>query len=80
MEVLPWCVQSPDLNPIEHMWKALKLRINKRPRLPHSEQELIGAIVEEWENISVELSCILVDRMPRRVQEVVNRKGASTHY
>ena len=38
VEVLPWCTQSPDLNPIKHMWKALKLCINKRPRLPHSEQ------------------------------------------
>ena len=33
---LPHPAQSPDLNPIEHVWKYLKVRVNERPTQPQN--------------------------------------------
>ena len=72
--------QSPDLNPIEHVWKHLKLQINKRKKLPQSSAELEAAIMEEWDKIDIQFINNLVDSMANRVQAVLKAKGKSTHY
>ena len=44
---LPWPAQSPDLNPIEHLWDELEKRVRKRENLPKNLNELFAA---EWHN------------------------------
>ena len=41
--------QSPDLNPIEHLWTVLKTNVHKHHS--SSKQELQTRVREEWENI-----------------------------
>lgn len=48
---LPWPSQSPDLNPIEHIWDELERRIRKHIPLPSSESELFDLLQKEWYNL-----------------------------
>ena len=52
VSVLPWPAKSSDLNPIEHVWDLLDRRAWAWAIPPRNVQELTGALVEEWGNIS----------------------------
>ena len=51
--VLQWPPQSPDINPIEHLWAHLMQQLNKYESPPKG-------ILELWEHI--EEQCVVVDR------------------
>ena len=78
VNVLQWPSQSPDLNPIEHLWEELERRIRKKNM--KNNTELWETIQEEWNQISVDVCKTLVDSMPRRCQAVLEAKGYATKY
>ena len=47
--VLKWPSQSPDLNPIENLWKELKIRVGQRQ--PSNLDDLVQVYIEEWREI-----------------------------
>jgi len=49
VEVLQWPAQSPDLNPIEHLWDELDRTIPKKRR--KSLKDFKSAIFESWSSI-----------------------------
>ena len=77
---LPWPAQSPDLNPIEHLWDELERRVRGHNILSKNEDELFSFLVEEWEKIPLNVLEKLVDSMPSRVQAVCNGNGYPTSY
>lgn len=70
--------QSPDLNPIEHLWEELDRRIRKRNIT--NKDSLKTALLEEWRNIKEDTTRNLVFSMPRRLKAVIKAKGAVTKY
>ena len=78
--LLYWPAQSPDLNPIEHMWAYLKIQLGKYPTPPKSCKELWERISVEWYKIPVEFCRQLIRSMPRRLQAVHRAKGKHTKY
>jgi transposase len=77
---LPWAAQSPDLNPIEHIWHILKMNISKRKPKPKNLKELEVAIYEEWGQLQKSLLRKLIYSMPRRLRSVILAKGYPTKY
>ncbi len=61
--VLKWPPQSPDLNPIEHLWDVVELEIRVMVVQPTNLQQLHDAIVSIWTKISDECFQNLVEAM-----------------
>jgi transposase len=87
VELIDWPPYSPDLNPIENLWKLLKQEICKRypelADLPKSEASLAflrRAAVEVWNDFPNELLQELVDSMTRRMAAVEAANGWYTKY
>ncbi len=78
MTVLEWPSKSPDLNPIEHLWRDLKMAVHQR--LPSNLTELERICKEEWQRIPKSRCEKLVASLPKRLMAVLNQKGASTKY
>ena len=75
-----WPSQSPDLNPIEHLWSELGRQIRKRPQAIKNITELETALQEEWGKISMNQIISLIESMPRRIEAVIKNKGNPTKY
>lgn len=80
VELLDWPAQSPDLNPIEHLWSHLKRRLATYPTEPKGMLELWERIEVEWEKIPKETCLDLINSMPRRIAAVIKAKGGYTKY
>ncbi len=52
--LLKWPPQSPDLNPIEHLWDVVEREIHIMDVLPKNLQQLRDAIMSIWTKISEE--------------------------
>lgn len=64
IRLLPWPSQSPDLNPIEHMWVNLKKKLAEYKNPPTGMLELWERVQDEWNKITPEECLKLIDSMP----------------
>jgi len=73
-----WPSQSPDLNPIEHVWAYLDRMC--QDRTCNTKEQLFETLQEAWERIPVDILTSLVDSMPTRLNAVIDAKGYATDY
>ena len=69
---------SPDLNPIEHLWKELKHAVWRRN--PSNLRQLEQSAHEEWTRIPAERCRSLTDSYRNRLIAVIASKGCATKY
>jgi transposase len=80
-QVLDWPSQSPDLNPIEHMWALVKRRMNEYDTPPKGMEETWERVKEIWYKKITTQECLnVIDSMPRRIKACINAKGLWTKY
>jgi hypothetical protein len=75
-----WPAQSPDLNPIEHLWTTLKRKLNDYDTAPSGVWGIWDRAAEKWDEITEEDCQKLISSMPRRLQAVKKAKGGHTKY
>jgi hypothetical protein len=78
--VLEWPAQSPDLNPIEHLWIHLKKKLAEYETEPNGMLELWERVQAEWNKIPKEVCMGLIESMPRHIAALLKAKGGYTKY
>ena len=76
----PHPASSPDLNPIEDVWRIMKQRIKARERFPGTVQDMREAVQEEWDELEPEDWNGSIDSMPDLLTQVKKRKGMQTEF
>lgn len=80
ISVMQWPAPSPDLNPIENLWRDMARSVYGKGRQYHSMGELEASVKKAWSDISPARLESLLNSMDDRCLEVVELKGSKTHY
>lgn len=80
IKTMQWPSQSPDLNPIEHLWYHLKCHKLAQVQEPKGVHELWEKAQEAWNKIDPEYCQSLIKSMPRRIEAVIKARGGPTKY
>lgn len=76
---MDWPGNSPDMNPIEHVWYEMKKKIGKCN--PQNRCELLVAIENSWrEVLDSDFVNNLYDTMPNRIKAIIKARGGVTKY
>ena len=86
--VMTWPANSPDMNPIEHLWAHLKLELHRRyPNTKHlrGSPDTVRKVLRErlmkvWWQIGEKVLQNLIDDMPCRVHALIKAVGRYTEY
>ncbi len=73
-----WPSQSPDLHPIENLWRELKVRFAKRQ--PRNVNDLEKICKEEWDKIPPEMCANLVANDKKHLTSVITNKAFATKH
>jgi transposase len=75
---ISWPAMSPDQNPIENVWRLLKINISKKKI--KTVKGLKGQIMKEWDRLPNQLAVNLVNSMRNRIETLIRSDGDYTMY
>jgi len=80
IKVLDWPAQSPDLNPIEHLWNEVDRHLRHLPERISGKEDLWIKIQQVWQEIDVDTCTNLIHSMPERIHDVIKARGGYTRW
>ena len=83
VKLIKWPPQSPNLNPIEHLWDELDRVTGKKMAATScclSLDSFYRSLQEAWTSISKNYLVKLLNSMPKRIDSVIKSKCAHTKY
>ena len=80
IRVLDWPAQSPDLNPIEHLWNEMDRRLRRLETPVRTQDDVWDAIQRIWVELENDVYKKLVDTMPPRINDVIKANGGYTRW
>ena len=75
-----WPPNSPDMNPIEHVWGWIKHKLSNLEVLPKNKTQLKQEIQSIWNTIDQESIRKLYRGMPNRIRVLVDKGGRNTPF
>jgi transposase len=75
---LRWPGNSPDLNPIEHIWDLMKKRIKQKHSLIRTVQELKAVWQQEWDQLSLDDINNAIEGQQEAVRRCWKHNGGNT--
>ncbi|KAK7115629.1 hypothetical protein V1264_001463 [Littorina saxatilis] len=75
-----WPANSPDLNPIEHMWDELCRRVQQHHPPPANLGQLLQWLQQEWNGVPRAFICNLIHSMRQRCVQCPAHNGGHTRY
>jgi len=80
IKTLPWIPQSPDMNPIEHVWDHVDRELRKQYPAPSSIKELKRRLTIIWDQLDQNIITRLIYSMPNRISALKASHGGPTRY
>ncbi|GBM70738.1 Transposable element Tc1 transposase [Araneus ventricosus] len=79
-QLMSWPPNSPDLNPMEHIWDVMERQLTAQTPSCSNISTLRDRCLDIWYNLSPVMYQKLVASMPKRVVAVLKAKGDATRY
>ena len=73
-----WPPSSPDLNPIEKVWRWMKNEITKLETVPTSIEDMKEVLQELWNEVDPTEWRYLTERLTCKLEDVIDSKGMAT--
>ena len=80
LDVIKWPANSPDLNPVENVWKLLSDRVYASGKQYNSKKQLEKAIREAYEELDPTQLENLIKSMEKRLALVLLKQGGKVKY
>ena len=78
---IDWPASSPDLNPIETIWRVMKDKLDSLPVRPSTIPEMIQLLETMWNNLDPHVDILShITSLPTRIKAVIEANGGHTKF